>query len=278
MSPIGIFDSGIGGLTVARALADALPNEQLIYIGDTAHLPYGQKSEAAILGYARSIAEYLYQRGCKMVVIACNTASAAAYEELQRIWAGRMLIVDVISPLVEDIARREYQKVGVIATKATIRSDIYARKLTTLRPDIEVISLATALLAQIIEEGFFNNQISASVLHQYLSYPDFEDIEALLLACTHYPLIRKEIDEYFGGRVAIFDSVDTVVAKVIEQLTQHQLLADQPFSGDSYAQYEFLVSDYTQSFQQTTAIFYQKHIPLRLLTWHGDKLSLDQDT
>jgi glutamate racemase len=275
-SPIGIFDSGIGGLTVARALADALPNEQLIYIGDTAHLPYGQKSEAAILSYAKSITQYLYDSGCKLVVIACNTASAAAYEALQELWAGKMLIVDVITPLVEDIARRGFAKVGVIATKATVRSDIYARKLLALQPEIEVASLATSLLAQMIEEGFFNNQISESVLAQYLSYPDFEDIQALLLACTHYPLIRKEITSYFGGRVQVFDSVDTVVEKVKKMLTQHNLLQTNPYiNSEKAAQYQFLVSDYTQAFQQTTAIFYQKHIPLQLLTWRGDVLVLE---
>ena len=276
--PIGIFDSGIGGLTVARALADALPAEKLIYIGDTAHLPYGQKSAAAILEYSTAIAEYLYSCGCKLLVIACNTASAAAYEELRQIWAGRMLVVDVISPLVVDIAARGFEKVGVIATKATVRADIYAQKLQALQPNLEVVSLATSLLAQIIEEGFFNNQISASVLHQYLSYPDFEDIDALLLACTHYPLVRKEIEDYFGGRVQVFDSIDTVVAKVKKLLADYEILAENPYLCDAYEQYQFLVSDYTAAFQQTTAIFYQKHIPLRLLVWQNGQLQLAQES
>lgn len=267
-APIGIFDSGIGGLTVVRALAAALPSEDLLYVGDTAHLPYGEKSLLAVREYALRISEYLYERGCKLVVIACNTASAAAREELRRHWAGRMRIVDVISPLVEDIAGRNFKKIGVIATKATIRSDVYARSLHELRPDVEVYSLATSLLAQMIEEGFFNNQISRSVLHQYLSYPDFEDIEALLLACTHYPIVRPEIEAYFGERVRVFDSVDTVVERVRAVLAAEGLL----YVGERAGQCKFYVSDYTHSFQQTAEIFYKKYVPLHLLRWQGERL------
>jgi glutamate racemase len=174
----------------------------------------------------------------------------------------------VISPLVEDIAGRNFQKIGVIATKATIRSDVYARSLHELRPEMEVYSLATSLLAQMIEEGFFNNQISRTVLHQYLSYPDFEDIQALLLACTHYPIVRPEIEAYFGERVQVFDSVDTVVARVRSILEAKNLLNEQPNSGQA----QFYVSDYTHSFQQTAEIFYKKYTPLHLLRWQGERL------
>jgi glutamate racemase len=268
-NPIGIFDSGIGGLTVARALAQALPNEDMIYVGDTAHLPYGEKSADAILAYSEQIADFLYQAGAKILIIACNTASSIAYESLKKRWAGKMLVTDVISPLVADISKRGFRKVGVIATKATVRSDVYARKLQERDPKLEVASLATSLLANMIEEGFFNNEISQSVIRNYLSYPDFEDIDALLLACTHYPLIRAEIQAYFGEKVLVFDSIQTVVADVKLLLETHQLLRP---SVESTPKYRFLVSDYTQAFEQTTRIFYQQPIVLERMRWEENCL------
>lgn len=273
-APIGVFDSGIGGLTVARALADEFANEQFIYIGDTIHMPYGLKSTQALINYSMGICQYLYESGCKMVIIACNTASAAAYDELSNYWAGRMLIVDVISPLVDFIAQKNFTKVGVIATKATIRSDIYAKKLWHLSANLEVASLATSLLAQMIEEGFYNNQISKAVLNQYLSYPDFEDIEALLLACTHYPLIKPQIIEYFGNRIQIFDSIEPVVQKVKQILYQQNLLRTQPIENKA-TQYQFLVSDYTQGFQHSAKLFYKQDIPLQKFNWEGDKVIVE---
>jgi glutamate racemase len=168
--------------------------------------------------------------------------------------------VDVISPLVELISSKSYKKVGVLATKATVRSDVYSKKLMALNPDIEVFSLAAGLLVTMIEEGFFNNDVSHAVLHKYLTYPDFEDIEALLLACTHYPLIKPEIEAFYKGRVAVYDSVDSVTAKIGKILTENKLLNDgkeEPFK-------RFFVSDYTDSFEQTTKIFYQDKVQLEI--------------
>jgi glutamate racemase len=196
-------------------------------------------------------------------VIACNSASAAAKDLLLETFGQRCPIVDVITPLIEDIAAQNFRKVGVIATKATIRSDIYARELHALQAQIEVVSLATALLAPIIEEGFFNNSISQSVIHKYLSYPDFEDIEALLLACTHYPLIREEIEAYFQGRVQVFDSIAPVIRRIAKHLDQQQLHSD----GSVPSTAQFFVSDYTKSFEQTAQIFYQKSISLQIAKW-----------
>lgn len=273
-TPIGVFDSGIGGLTVARALADAFPNEQFIYIGDTVHMPYGLKSTEVLIEYAMGISQYLYECGCKIVIIACNTASAAAYEELKNYWAGRMIIVDVISPLVEFIAQQDFRKIGVIATKATIRSDIYAKKLLHLCANLEVASLATSLLAQMIEEGFYNNQISKAVLNQYLSYPDFEDIEALLLACTHYPLVMPQIKEYFGDRVHIYDSIQPVV-NCVQAILEKENLARTVGVENELLKHQFLVSDYTQGFQHSAKIFYKKDIPLQKFKWEGNKVVLE---
>jgi len=259
-APIGIFDSGIGGLTVASSISKAFPKESILYFGDTAHLPYGEKSIESIQKYAIDISDFLMEKGCKMIVIACNSASAAAYELLSEKYGDRVPVVDVISPLVELISSKSYKKVGVLATKATVRSDVYSKKLMALNPDIEVFSLAAGLLVTMIEEGFFNNDVSHAVLHKYLTYPDFEDIEALLLACTHYPLIKPEIEAFYKGRVAVYDSVDSVTAKIGKILTENNLLNDgkeEPFK-------RFFVSDYTDSFEQTTKIFYQDKVQLEI--------------
>ncbi|MEM9921712.1 MAG: glutamate racemase, partial [Bacteroidota bacterium] len=188
--PIGVFDSGIGGLTVANAIIRHLPKEQIVYFGDTAHLPYGDKSADAIRYYCIKISKFLLDQGCKMIVIACNSASSAAYNILLDFFEGQTLFVNVVDPLVQTVVNKRFQKVGVIATKATVRSDIYRLKLLERQPNLKVASLATPLLAPMIEEGYAQNKIGQAILENYLSDTSLKDIEALLLSCTHYPLIR----------------------------------------------------------------------------------------
>lgn len=142
-SPIGIFDSGIGGLTVANAIVQFLPGEEIIYFGDTAHLPYGDKSADAIRYYSLRISKFLLEQQCKMIVVACNSASSAAYHVLVDFFKGQTLFVNVVDPLVEEVARKRYRKVGIIATKATVQSGMYERQLRALQPDLEIASLAT---------------------------------------------------------------------------------------------------------------------------------------
>lgn len=269
-APIGIFDSGVGGLTVAGAIAQAFPQEQIIYLGDTAHFPYGEKSAEAIREYSKAIADFLLELGCKLIVIACNSASSAAYPLLQT--QVPCPVVDVISPLVDSIARRDFRKVGVIATKATIRSGIYERELLRKCPQVQVASMATPLFAPMIEEGFFGagDEVSQAVIRRYLSQPDFCDIDALLLACTHYPLIRQSIEQFFGERVQVFDSVDSVVQRVQNLLQEQVGLAAEA----ARAPHRFLVSDYTSSFEQTAQLFYPEPVRLELVKWHDDRLIL----
>lgn len=173
--PIGIFDSGIGGLTVANAIAKALPKEQLIYFGDTAHLPYGDKSPDSIKYYSIRIAQFLLQQDCKMIVIACNTASALAYETVKDFIGNKIPVIDVVEPVVEEIVKnKKLKQVGVIATKGTIKSDIYAKKIKEHSRQLHVSSQATPLLASMIEEGFFNNKISRTIIFDYLSDPNLK--------------------------------------------------------------------------------------------------------
>ena len=256
-APIGIFDSGIGGLMVARAVTSLLPDENIIYYGDTAHLPYGDKSGDAIRYYSLKIVKFLLEQGCKMIVIACNSASSAAYDVLLEFYAEQTLFVNVVDPLVDAVARSSARKAGIIATKATVSSGVYERELKAKAPHIAVSSLATPLLVPMIEEGYFNNSISEAIIHNYLSRPELKDIDALLLACTHYPLIRDVINVYYSGGVSIYDSNDVVAQTVKEKLITHNLRHNSRDNG-----HRFYVSDYTPSFEATTRIFYGRDIDL----------------
>ncbi|HMJ71212.1 MAG TPA: glutamate racemase [Cyclobacteriaceae bacterium] len=259
--PIGIFDSGIGGLTVAHAIRQLLPTEDIIYFGDTAHLPYGDKSEAAIQAYSIKIADILLRRGCKVIVIACNSASSAAYELLREYVQKDAHIINVIDPMVEAVVQQfPNRNIGLIGTKRTVQSGIYGRKIAEANAGIELRTLATPLLAPMIEEGFFNNQISQEIVAQYLSDPALMGIEALILACTHYPLIREEILGYYDGKVTgkmtVLDS-----SVVVAQALHHYLQNEKLLNTEGRAQH-FYVSDYTEAFEAATRIFFGQQVQL----------------
>jgi len=256
--PIGVFDSGIGGLTVAHAIRELLPNESMIYFGDTAHLPYGDKSEAAIQAYSIRIADILLKKGCKVIVIACNSASSAAYELLKEYVRRDTHIINVIDPMVEYVLEHfPGKQVGLIGTKRTVQSGVYSRKITEGSKDIKLHSLATPLLAPMIEEGFFNNQISHEIIAQYLSDASLKNIEALILACTHYPLIKKEIDSYYDGKMTILDSSEVVATALKKYLEKEGIL-----NKDATIQEHFLVSDYTESFEAAARMFFHQAVHL----------------
>lgn len=256
-APIGIFDSGIGGLTVAHAIKNLLPHESMVYFGDTAHLPYGDKSEAAIQAYSIKIADVLLKKKCKVIVIACNSASSAAYELLKEYVRHEAHIINVIDPMVEWVgAKFSKKRIGLIGTKRTIQSGIYARKLRESHPDLTLCSLATPLLVPMIEEGFFNNLISHSIIEKYLSDPTLENIEALILGCTHYPLIKKQISEHYQNSIALLDS-----SEIVAQALKHHL-AEAGLLTTRQPQHQFLVSDYTDSFEASTRIFFGEKVHL----------------
>lgn len=258
--PIGIFDSGIGGLTVANAISKLLPNEQLIYFGDTAHLPYGDKSPEAIKYYTLRIGQFLLNQNCKAIVVACNTASSFGFDELNELIAGKVPVINVIDPTVDYlVSNKKLKKIGVIGTKGTIKSGVYTKKIKELRSDLEVASVATPLLAPMIEEGFFNNKISKTVIHSYLSKAKLKKIDLLVLACTHYPLIRKEIEAFYTGKIDVLDSAEIVAVHLKKVLSRKKLLANRLLG-----KHHFYVSDYTTSFEQSAKLFFHEKIHLEL--------------
>ncbi|WP_031528328.1 glutamate racemase [Dyadobacter crusticola] len=257
-APIGIFDSGIGGMTVASAVTKLLPQENTIYFGDTAHLPYGDKSTAAIQAYSIKICNMLLQQNCKLILIACNSASAAAYELVREYVGSKAKVLNVIDPVVDYIKEHyDGKTIGLIGTKQTVSSNVYKKKVDAIGKNIHLKSLATPLLAPMIEEGFFDNNISESIVSSYLSDPAISSIEALILGCTHYPLIKNQISKFYGEGVEILDTSEIVAHSLRAWLEQHYLVNEKG-SGNR----QFYVSDYTLSFEQSTSIFFGKQIQL----------------
>jgi len=255
--PIGIFDSGIGGLTVARAIVNHLPSENIIYFGDTAHMPYGDKSTSAIQAYSIKIAHMLLQQHCKLIVIACYSATSAAYELVKEYVASKAIVMNVIDPMVHYIhANHAQQRIGLIGTRQTVNSNVYKKKIDKLNRNIELTSLATNLLASAIEE-FGNNNVIDSLLNEYLSHPTLKNLDVLILACTHYPVVKKNISRYFKDKITIIDPSDIVAHAVKQRLIEDNLL-----NPDGIGTKHFYVSDYTEAFAAGTKTFFADEINL----------------
>lgn len=255
--PIGIFDSGIGGLTIANAIVKQLPSENIIYFGDTAHLPYGDKSTAAIQAYSIKIAHMLLRQHCKLILIACNSASAAAYELVKEYVGTKAIVMNVIDPVIQHLREHYTNKhIGLIGTRQTVNSNVYKKKIDKLNHGIRLTSLATNLLASAIEE-FGDNQVIDSLLKEYFSTQSFQHVQALLLACTHYPVVKDKIARHFDPSISIIDPSDTVAHAVKARLEEHQLL-NSTGTGTKH----FYVSDYTDSFAAGTKIFFNETITL----------------
>jgi glutamate racemase len=261
-SPIGIFDSGIGGLTLANAISTLLPNEQLIYFGDTAHLPYGEKSTAAIQAYTIKIIDVLLKHQCKVILIACYSASTAAYELAKEYTASKAKIISMIEPVIEYLANYANKNIGLIGTRQTINSGVFEKHLAKLDKNIQLKLLATPLLVNMIEEGFFNNNISHSVIEKYLTEPNLQNIDALVLGCTHFPLIRKEIDAFYQAQQQNVETIDAsmIVAKYLYNYLQTNNLRT---NTDQIPIHKFYVSDYTKSFEASTTLFFGKKVELQ---------------
>ncbi len=249
---IGVFDSGIGGLTVASAIQQALPNHRIIYFGDTLHLPYGDKSSKNIQKYIKAISAFLYEMRCRHLVVACNSASSvlSSVNSMPEFSS----ITNVINPVVDKVAMNMgIKSVGIIGTKRTIHSKVYSNLLQEKRSDLNIYELATPLLAPMIEEGFVHNAITEQVIHEYLQ--KLPKVDALILGCTHYPLIKTEINRFFDGKVQLFDAPKLVAQHVVNCVSERNTVRD---SEDC-----FYVSDLTNSFEKTAQLFFGHSIHLR---------------
>ncbi len=230
---IGIFDSGIGGLTVLHAVARLLPRERLIYLGDTARGPYGTKSAETVTRYAFENTDFLVDKGIKLVVVACNSASAVALAALRARYA--LPVVGVVEPGARAaVARTRNGKVGVIGTEATIASGAYSRTLRALRPDVEVYTRACPLFVPLAEEGWVDNDVARRTTALYLASLAQSGIDTLILGCTHYPLLARTIAAFVGPDVTLVDSADATAAVVRDELDVRALAATDGAGGSSF--------------------------------------------
>ena len=241
--PIGVFDSGVGGLTVAREIMRQMPDEKLIYFGDTARVPYGGKSRETVLRYARQIMRFLISREVKAVVVACNTATAFALGDLQKEFD--LPVIGVIHPGAEVAASATRNKrVGVIGTQGTIGSGIYETVIGSIDPQITVFGKACPLLCPLVEEGWLTDPITVEVIHRYLADLKQDDVDTLVLGCTHYPLLRHLVQREMGPEVALINPAYETAVTCKRVLMQERLLCDTPVPGsDDADKYCFAVSD-----------------------------------
>jgi glutamate racemase len=221
--PIGIFDSGVGGLTVYRALHERLPNERFVYLGDTARVPYGTKSLATVERYGVENAKFLESHGIKLLVVACNTASALALPAIRK--AVNLEVVGVIGPGARAAVALagEGQPIGVIATEATVQSGAYAKAIATVNPTSEVIERACPLFVSLAEEGWADSDVARAVALEYLQDLRNKSISVLVLGCTHYPILRRTISQAIGADVQLIDSGEATAVEVETRLVKSDL-------------------------------------------------------
>ena len=246
--PIAVFDSGVGGLTVAREIMRQIPNERIVYFGDTARVPYGSKSKETVTKYSRQIVRFLETQNVKAIVIACNTASAYALEQIEK--EIKVPIIGVVKPGAVTAARATQNgKIGVIATEGTIQSEIYTQYIKELKQDASVIGKACPLFVPLVEEGLLEDPVTDEIAQRYLSVLIDSGIDTLILGCTHYPLIRSTVGRVMGERVTLVNPAYETAIELKRLLEEHQMLQDEkPALGTN--QYQFFVSDGADKFQQ----------------------------
>lgn len=244
-APIGVFDSGVGGLTVAREIMRQLPDENIVYFGDTARVPYGSKSKNNIIRFSRQIIRFLETKEVKAIVVACNTASALALDVVKEEFD--IPIIGVIVPGARAAVKEtRCKKIGVVGTEGTIRSQTYTKIIREMEPEVSVIGKPCPLFVPLVEEGFAKHHVTDEIIEYYLDEIKKSDIDTMILGCTHYPLLRSRIMEYFGEDVHIVNPAYETAMDLKELLAKHKMSND---SG-SLARYEFYVSDAAEKFKQ----------------------------
>ena len=249
--PIGIFDSGVGGLTVFREIARCLPQQSLIYLGDSARVPYGTKSPEIVTRYAMQAAHHLLGRGIGMLVVACNTATSAALPALQKSLA--IPVIGVVEPGARAAVAATKGRIGVIATEGTVKSKAYTKAIHAIDPKIEVIEAAAPLFVALAEEGWANTHVAREVAEIYLQPLLDEGIDTLVLGCTHYPILRGTIEHVVGDQVAIVDSAETTAQNV------RAMFPESAAEGGG-APHTFLVTDAAERFRRIASDFLEQEI------------------
>ena len=246
-APVGVFDSGVGGLTVAREIMRQLPNENLVYFGDTARVPYGSKSRDNIIRYSRQIIHFLKTKGVKAIVIACNTASALALDVVRE--ESDIPIIGVVEPGARAALQiTQTKKIGVIGTEATVQSAMYGKIIKGLDPTVSVIGKACPLFVPLVEEGFAKHKVTEEIIDYYLASMKESDIDSLILGCTHYPLLRSRIRAYLGDKIQLVNPA-SATAMDLKYILKESGMENAGKEGE-HATYSFYVSDAADKFKQ----------------------------
>lgn len=247
-NPIGIFDSGVGGLTVAREIMRNIPNERIVYFGDTARVPYGSKSKNTILKYSRQIIRFLRTQNVKAIVVACNTASAYALEEIRQ--ELDIPIIGVVKPGARVACQATRNKrIGVIGTEATVNSQVYTTFIQKQDRDIQVVGKACPLFVPLVEEGLLKDPVTVEIAVRYLGELLEKDIDTLIMGCTHYPLIRSTLRQIVGEKVTLVNPAYETAKELEELLRKEGLASEKPQDGKGDC-YRFFVSDAADKFKQ----------------------------
>ncbi len=253
--PIGIFDSGIGGLTVAKSIFNQLPNEKVIYLGDTARLPYGTKSKETVILYSIECLKFLLKKNVKLIVVACNTASSVAVPFLRKI--TKIPILGVISPGAKAaVEKTKNNKIGVIGTVRTIMSKSYIKEIRKFDKNVKIFSQPCSLFVQLAEDGWTDNKIAYLTAETYLKELKTEKIDTLILGCTHYPVLKNTISKVMGRKVILIDSGEETAKEVKSILEKYNLLSTRKSKG----QHKFYVTDFPSNFKTISERFLGKKI------------------
>jgi glutamate racemase len=255
---IGIFDSGIGGLTVARAIEQLLPRHPLVYFGDIARTPYGSKSKKTLIRYSLENTAFLVEKGARVIVIGCNSAASVAVEEIRKTF--NLPVFEVITPAVKQaVVSGRNGRIGIIGTRATINSGAYSRIIEKLNPGARIFSQPCPLLVPLVEEGWINKRETKMILRRYLYSLKNRQLDSLILGCTHYPLLSHLIQPRIGKRVKLIDSSRAVAEQLKTYLETHpeRIL-------EKNGKRNYYVSDLTETSLQTAAFLFQKPVQLQL--------------
>ncbi len=261
---IGIFDSGVGGLTVLKSLIDRLPQYNYLYLGDTARAPYGNRSQELVYQFTEQAVDFLFQQGCQLVILACNTVSAKALRQIQQEWLPKAYpdrrVLGVIRPIAEEAVKlTQNNRVAVIGTRGTIDSNIYAEELKALKPDITVVQKPCPLLVPLVEEGKIKTAETKRILKSYLQGLKTKNVDTLILGCTHFSALEKSIVQIMGSKRKILNTGQVIAAKLEDYLQRHPEV-ESKLPKDS--KYKLLFTDPTPNLKTLISQIVQKNLPV----------------
>lgn len=255
---IGVFDSGVGGLTVIKEILKYLPQYQIIYFGDTARLPYGTKGADFVKKYSLKISQWLLQKGAKVIVIACHTSSAWASDFLKNKFKG-IPIFEMISPAVKEVSGKN---IGIIGTPGTIKSGSWEKKLLELNPELKIYSRACSLFVPLVEEGWLGNKITKEVIREYLEPLKYKKIDTLVLACTHYSILRKVIQKEVGKKVKIINPAESLARELKLFLKNNPQIASKIKKGKNH---QFFFSDEPYNLKKISGLCFHQEIKIKVM-------------